>query len=126
MVGQGPPSLLAAQLVTMTQICQQMRDVAKGAAMQNAPIAKTDDMFAEQSNTLPRSEMHEQIRLANVAGLETWVQETVSQTSDLFAERRRVAANVKAALSVPPPKQLNLQNSGVATAGALAGNGSSS
>ncbi|KAJ1846531.1 hypothetical protein LPJ73_004507, partial [Coemansia sp. RSA 2703] len=93
MVGQGPPSLLAAQLVTMTQICQQMCDVAKSAALQNVPVAKSDDVFSEQSNALPRSEIHEQAKLANVTELETWVQETVGQTSNLFAERQRVAAN---------------------------------
>ncbi|KAJ1896838.1 hypothetical protein LPJ66_003749 [Kickxella alabastrina] len=109
MVGQGPPSLLAAQLVAMSQICQQMRDNAQSTAMLNVPIARADPVFTEPADILPRSEADSHAGLASVPELEAWVQGTAMQTSELFVERRRLTANVQAALSVPPPKRLDLK-----------------
>ncbi|KAJ2601153.1 hypothetical protein GGF39_001394 [Coemansia sp. RSA 1721] len=108
MVGQGPPSLLAAQLVAMSQICQQMQDTTKNTAMLNIPVATADPVFIENADVLPRDKSYQSVSLGSAGELEAWVQETAKQTGDLFAERRRVAANVKAALSVPPPKPLSL------------------
>ncbi|KAJ2852814.1 hypothetical protein J3B02_003425, partial [Coemansia erecta] len=108
LVGQGPPSLLAAQLVTMSQICQQMQETAKNTAMLNIPAGIADPVFVEKTNVLPRKQRYEGVSLNDAGELEAWVQGTAKQTGDLFAERRRVAANIKAALSVPPPKPLSL------------------
>ncbi|KAJ2180042.1 hypothetical protein GGH18_005439, partial [Coemansia sp. RSA 530] len=55
MVGQGPPSLLAAQLVSMSQLCQQMSLDAKNALLINVPVAAADPMFSETTAVLPRS-----------------------------------------------------------------------
>ncbi|KAJ1742730.1 hypothetical protein LPJ78_002362 [Coemansia sp. RSA 989] len=109
MVGQGPPSLLAAQLVNMSQLCQQMNHDASSALLGNVPVALPDPVIASNSTVLPRSGSGTQADLKSDADLDAWVHSTAAQTSKLFAERRRIAANVQAALSVPPSKQLALQ-----------------
>ncbi|KAJ2001845.1 hypothetical protein H4R26_003907 [Coemansia thaxteri] len=101
LVGQGPPSLLAAQLVSMTQVCQQMRDDASASSLLNVPIAMADPVFAEATATLPRSQSAGNPQLKDVSDLGAWIQQSSGQTSELFAERRRLAANAQAALSVP-------------------------
>ncbi|KAJ2799974.1 hypothetical protein H4R20_004233 [Coemansia guatemalensis] len=109
MVGQGPPSLLASQLVNMSQICQQMNNDARGGLLLNVPISMSDPVFSETAPELPRTGAETQATFKDAAELGSWIQETTAQTSTLFSERRRVAGNVQAALSVPPPKPLNLQ-----------------
>ncbi|KAJ2304520.1 hypothetical protein IWW55_002385 [Coemansia sp. RSA 2706] len=109
MVGQGPPSLLAAQLVNMSQLCQQMDQDAKRLLLVNVPVAMADPAFSEPTTGLPRSGTGTQATLTSEIELDAWVRHTASQTSELFAERRRVAANVQAVLSVPPSKHLALQ-----------------
>ncbi|PIA12789.1 hypothetical protein COEREDRAFT_90059 [Coemansia reversa NRRL 1564] len=109
MVGQGPPSLLASQLVTMNQMCEKMNNDAKAALLLNVPVSICDPVFSETAPELPRTGGSTQAAFKDAAELGSWIQETASQTSALFSERRRVAGNVQAALSVPPPKQLKLQ-----------------
>ncbi|KAJ2613656.1 hypothetical protein H4S08_002090 [Coemansia sp. RSA 1365] len=109
MIGQGPPSLLASQLVTMNQLCEQMNNDAKAAILLNVPVSISDPVFSETTPELLRMGGSTQATFKDAAELGSWVQETASQTSALFSERRRVAGNVQAALSVPPPKQLKLQ-----------------
>ncbi|KAJ2844754.1 N-acetyl-glucosamine-6-phosphate deacetylase [Coemansia brasiliensis] len=109
MVGQGPPSLLAAQLVNMSQLCQQMNHDATNALLVNVPVASPDPAIVSDSAVLPRSGAGAQAELKSDSDLNAWVHSTTAQTSKLFAERRRIAANIQAALSVPPSKQLTLQ-----------------
>ncbi|KAJ2211510.1 hypothetical protein EV180_002825 [Coemansia sp. RSA 518] len=109
MVGQGPPSLLAAQLVSMSQLCQQMSLDAKNALLINVPVSAADPMFSETTAVLPRSGDGTQAEIRSDAELDAWVHSTAAQTGGLFAERRRIASNVQAALSVPSSKQLALQ-----------------
>ncbi|KAJ2453446.1 hypothetical protein EV183_002199 [Coemansia sp. RSA 2336] len=109
MVGRGPPSLLAAQLVNMSQLCQQMNHDASSTLLANVPVALPDSAAVSDSTVLPRSGSGAQADLKSDADLDAWVHSTAVQTSKLFAERRRIAANVRAALSVPPSKQLSLQ-----------------
>ncbi|KAJ1995452.1 hypothetical protein GGI25_002433 [Coemansia spiralis] len=109
MVGQGPPSLLAAQLVSMTQTCQQMSNDAKTASLLNVPVSTADPVFTENAAILPRYGTGEHKTVFESANsLEDWVQQTTKQTEVLFAERLRLTANVQAALSVPPSKHLDL------------------
>ncbi|KAJ1735342.1 hypothetical protein LPJ61_000590 [Coemansia biformis] len=108
MVGQGPPSLLAAQLVSMSQLCHQMHSDAEGALLLSVPVAMADPVFVAAPAALLRSEAGVHAALASSADLDSWAQDTATQTSQLFAERGRIAANVQAPLSVPPPRQLSL------------------
>ncbi|KAJ2681367.1 hypothetical protein IWW39_006357 [Coemansia spiralis] len=102
LVGQGPPSLLAAQLVSMSQICQQMRDDARASSLLNVPVAMSDPTFSGPANALPRSQRAESAEFKANSDLDSWIQASAEQTGELFAERRRLAANAQAALSVPP------------------------
>ncbi|KAJ2337439.1 hypothetical protein GGI00_000236 [Coemansia sp. RSA 2681] len=102
LVGQGPPSLLAAQLVSMSQICQQMRDDARASSLLNVPVAMADTAFSEPATALPRSQRIGNVEFADSSDLDAWIRASAGQTSELFAERRRLAANAQAALSVPP------------------------
>ncbi|KAJ2159427.1 hypothetical protein GGF46_003026 [Coemansia sp. RSA 552] len=106
MVGQGPPSLLAAQLVSLSQLCKQMSKGAESALLLNVPVAAADPVFSEASTALSRVGTGTQAEFGDSAALGAWAQETATQSSTLFAERRRIAANAQAGLSVPPPKQL--------------------
>ncbi|KAJ2023143.1 hypothetical protein GGI08_008623 [Coemansia sp. S2] len=101
LVGQGPPSLLAAQLVSMSQICQQMRDDAQTSSLQNVPVAMSDPTFSGPANALPRSQRVTNTEFKTNSDLGAWIQDSAGQTSELFIERRRLAANAQAALSVP-------------------------
>ncbi|KAJ2242467.1 hypothetical protein GGI13_006949 [Coemansia sp. RSA 455] len=101
LVGQGPPSLLAAQLVSMSQICQQMRDDTKTSSLQNVPVAMSDPTFSGPSNALPRSQRVTNTEFMTNSDLGAWIQDSVGQTSELFIEHMRLAANAQAALSVP-------------------------
>ncbi|KAJ1800058.1 hypothetical protein LPJ59_001379 [Coemansia sp. RSA 2399] len=110
MVGQGPPSLLAAQLVSMAQTCQQMDTDANTTSLLNVPTAVTDPGVIESTATLPRSGAEQaNVELKDTVALDEWVQQTAKQTGSLFAERQRLAANVQAALSVPHSKRLDLE-----------------
>ncbi|KAJ2777435.1 hypothetical protein H4R18_005159 [Coemansia javaensis] len=109
MVGQGPPSLLAAQLVSMAQLCQQMHRDAEGALLLSVPVAAADPVFLATATALPRVTPGAYAAVRSGEELDAWVQRTAAQTGVLFAERRRIAANVQAPLSVPPPEQLSLQ-----------------
>ncbi|KAJ2863793.1 hypothetical protein GGI22_001868 [Coemansia erecta] len=110
MVGQGPPSLLAAQLVSMSQTCQQMDADAKNTSLLNVPIAVPDLGLSESAATLPRSgEEQVNVELKDTMALDEWVQQTAKQTGLLFAERQRLSANVQAALSVPHSTRLDLE-----------------
>ncbi|KAJ1931075.1 hypothetical protein EC988_009909 [Linderina pennispora] len=93
----------------MSQACQQMAEDAQAAALLNVPSGPASEVFAQPACVLPRSGTGAQRVLGDAQALETWVAETGRQTSELFAERRRLTANVQAALSVPPPKQLELK-----------------
>ncbi|KAJ2542897.1 hypothetical protein EV175_006021 [Coemansia sp. RSA 1933] len=109
MVGQGPPSLLAAQLVSMSQTCQQMDFDATSTALLNIPTTVMGLDLSESAATLPRSEADQpNVELKDTRGLDEWAQQTARQTGSLFSERRRLAANVQAALSVPGSKRLDL------------------
>ncbi|KAJ2755681.1 hypothetical protein GGI19_001475 [Coemansia pectinata] len=101
LVGQGPPSLLAAQLVSMSQICQQMRDDAQASSLLNVPVAMSDPAFSGPANALPRSQRVANTEFKTNSDLGAWIQSSAGQTSELFIERRRLAANAQAALSVP-------------------------
>ncbi|KAJ2906116.1 hypothetical protein GGI21_004077, partial [Coemansia aciculifera] len=102
MVGQGPPSLLAAQLVSMSQICQQMSDDARAGSLSSVIVAMADPAFSRPTTALPRSQRLENIEFKDSSDLDAWIRASTGQTSELFAERRRLAANAQAALSVPP------------------------
>ncbi|KAJ2087656.1 hypothetical protein EV179_004540 [Coemansia sp. RSA 487] len=109
MVGQGPPSLLAAQLVSMSQTCQQMDSDAKATSLLNVATAATDPVLGESAATLPRSGADQpNIELNDTRSLDEWVQQIAKQIGLLFTERRRLTANVQAALSVPRSKRLDL------------------
>ncbi|KAJ2707787.1 hypothetical protein H4R19_004871 [Coemansia spiralis] len=108
LVGQGPPSLLAAQLAGMAQLCYQVQHDAHGALLLSVPVAAADTAFLAAPAALPRSEGGAPPALASTADLDSWMHGTAAQTGSLFAERTRIAANVQAPLSVPPSKALSL------------------
>ncbi|KAJ2611111.1 hypothetical protein EV177_003647 [Coemansia sp. RSA 1804] len=109
MVGQGPPSLLSAQLVSMSQTCQQMDNDAAAASLLNIPTTAADPNFCEPVTTIPRSDAASlNLELKDTEALDEWVQQTVKETGSLFTERRRLTANIQAALSAPQSKRLDL------------------
>lgn len=107
---QPPPSLLpsiSAQINSMTQTCQQMRNEAVRTSLQNIPVDLADSVFVQHATSLPRQAGNTSYpRFKDLSEVDAWAQTSVRQTGELFAERQRLTENVQAALSVPAPKQL--------------------
>ncbi|KAJ2878545.1 hypothetical protein H4R27_005768, partial [Coemansia aciculifera] len=59
----------------------------------------SDPAFSGPANALPRSQRVANTEFKTNSDLGAWIQSSAGQTSELFIERRRLAANAQAALS---------------------------